>query len=557
MRKFSVLTAMLGILFLSLSACSSDDEREYNDSTSNADGLIPVRINIGGIESNPAPASRVAAKDGEATLIPISKAQTRTAMATDVKYRVFVFNSDDECVAYKEIKAGSESDTSNQLELESGTYSFLAYSYNSTADMPTYSDPTGKSITDNAFKLTVSPLVDKDGGDLLYAKNIGVDISSASATVTLSFYHKFTLIEPVGTAKIVAATNSVFYMDGAVTPFYVNGGTDTNITELTATVSSYETATLTFDTSSLTTAATTALTSPTNLTTAPVTVTSTNTTSVAYLPSRNQNINLIISAAKYNNAGATTEATGLPKTYTYSGATVSLGIAYQLNYSFAEGGGTIKTLYWATGNLRYTDYNQGAGTADGTYSFFRTQDGFDGSPTDNTDAKNFSYFEWNALYPIGSQIPGYTNNTTTAYDEDLDPCRRYVDPVNPNRVWRTPKGGTVTDPNNEFAPLKTVWDKRTNAQKNRFDTFNGHNGFWFGVIGTPSDTESQSQYLFLPAAGNSSGLVGRNGNYWSATPSSTSTARLFGFNDGILGAGSNSSNSNLGRSVRCVSDYPQ
>jgi uncharacterized protein (TIGR02145 family) len=524
MQKFSLLTALLGALFLSLSACTSDDEREYNAPTSNAEGLIPVRINIGGIESNPAPASRVAAKDGEATLIPISEAQTRTTMLTNVKYRVFVFDSSDECVAYKEIKAGSESDTSNQLELESGTYSFFAYSYNSTADMPTYSDPTGKSITDNAFKLSVSPLVDKGGGDLLYAKNIGVDISSASATVTLTFSHKFNLIEPVGVIKVLSA-GTIFYVDGATTPFYQSADANivsATVTELTGTVPSYETATLTFDTSS-TTAATTTLTKPTNLTTAPVTATSTNGTSitnygtnVAYLPSGSQNISLIISAAKYNNAGATTAATALPATCIFSGSTVSLGTAYELDFNFVQG-----AVYWAKGNLKYNSGTQ-------TWSFYDT-------PFEADSNMSIDLFEWNTLVPNTSLAS--TNQNGNPWITSADPCSK----VSSTRTWRTPAYEECNVLKAMFAatPSQSSWDT---TKKGR----------WFGDT---QNTGKTSVYLFLPAAGySSSGYVGIRGYYWSSTPNSGIHAYSLYFNSTYVNVSDNYGGSISARSVRCVSD---
>jgi hypothetical protein len=451
-------------------------------------------------------------------------------MADSVVYRVFVFDANDKCVQYKEIKAGAEGKESNELKLTDGTYAFLAYSYNSTASMPAYTDPTGKSIGDDAFNFTVSPLVANGGGDLLYAKNRGVSISSATTTVALTFVHKFNKVKPVGTTITISDNDSAYYMDGATLPFYVNRSDTATIVEYTGTVTSYETARLIFNTTS-TTAANTELTNPGNLTTAPVSATSANGTSItsygtnfAYLPSGTQDVQLIISDAKYNKSGTLTTATDLPKTCSFSSKAVSVGASYKLDFSFLQGGGI--PLYWAKGNLKY---NKDATSGVESWSFYDTQFGY--------NANNYiDFFEWNGLVPNPNNISKYP--TGNSWDPSKDPCSK----VSSTRAWRTPTY-------DELAAFVKMY--KAVPPKVRYDR--SKQGEWFGDT---ENTENASRYLYLPSAGYISSPGGLGGHYWSSTPIGYSTTYelYFGLTGGIWDLKVVSTERSGGMTVRCVSD---
>jgi uncharacterized protein (TIGR02145 family) len=335
----------------------------------------------------------------------------------------------------------------------------------------------------------------------------------------------------VGTAKILSGTLKAYYMDGATQPFYLSGSaTPATITELTATVPSYGTATLTFDTSSSTTAADTPLTDPTNLTTVPITATSTNGTSItdyglniAYLPSGTRNVKLIVSAAKYYNSGTQTTATGLPKACLFSTKTVSLGAAYELNFNLTQGNGTVINLYWAKGNLKYNKDASGVET----WSFYGTQFGHDAN-------KSVDYFEWNTLVPDPN---GDSTNPNGDWKPADDPCSK----VSSTRAWRTPTRG-------EFNVLKAMYT--ATPSQSSWDATN--RGRWFGDT---QNTGNTSVYLFLPAAGYSGGNVDRTGLYWSTMPTSN-FAWYLGFGSGSLTVNDGGVR-DYGFSVRCVSDPPK
>jgi hypothetical protein len=399
------------------------------------------------------------------------------------------------------------------MSLKAGTYSFFAYSYNSSMKMPALpnaiTSPVGLALSQFSFEVTpLNGKADYGGGDLLYAKELNVTITDVSTVtiVPLTFYHKFNHIELNGHYKRYFGGVAYFMDKGSrTTPFYKDGVSSitSDVTRFTGAISSYDSGTLVFDTSSTTAADTQVTPSGTVVADSLFLWSQTGLTidnygaNFAYLPAGD--ITLSFKTATFAPSSGVTQYEVKDKSFTFSGKTVALGIAYNLDFTATENKST--EIIVAQGNLKYDSGSQ-------TWSFYEHQYGYDGN--DDIDL-----FEWDTLLP---NTP-YTNTSDT-FDPNTDPCSQ----VEPKGTWRT-MSAVVNMVQGAKLQASTSWNSPYNMY-----------GWWFGSKSKSTILAAPDDYLFLPVY--SAASSGGGSSYWTKSPwkddLAYAEALSMGFNSSII-----------------------
>lgn len=169
----------------------------------------------------------------------------------------------------------------------------------------------------------------------------------------------------------------------------------------------------------------------------------------------------------------------------------------------------VPNVKWALSNLVYT--------APYGYSFAPKQSDYG------------SYLNWNVLTDTSDPV------TASEWNEANDPCR-----------WVEPQGTWMTPSKEDFKALAALPQK--------WSTYNGISGRWFGTTDETLAEALSGEYLFLPAAGeqNRDGSMvneGTHGYYWSRTPVGKNGYSLIFFKSNCI---VNNDNTPMGFSVRCI-----
>lgn len=178
-------------IFISFLGCSTEENSENK-------GTGFVKITLGDINEGTNEADTRALKESETvevllgngitmscTLSPDSTSKTRsakTALENGKKYRLVAYNNESQIKASEE---GVVGETPPVLSLQPGDYTIVAYSFNSSSNLP-----AGETVEVPAST------------DLLYFSQTGVSIqSNQTSNVTVNLKHKFTQLTVIADAS--------------------------------------------------------------------------------------------------------------------------------------------------------------------------------------------------------------------------------------------------------------------------------------------------------------------------------------------------------------------
>jgi hypothetical protein len=409
---------VLLLVLLSLSSCSKGS---YSDSDSSSGNPVSLSVSVSGIKNGESNASstRSGASASQTVTMPLGKGvlmeatltpkavfagastrssnSTTTPLSTGVTYRVIAFKqgnvSSSGYVSYGDFTVGGSTTSSNFIVPAYGLYTFVCYSLNSTAALPTFS----RSSLDQ----TLAPA----SNDLLYYK-FDKYISSAASSQILSivFNHIFSNVTLVADAS----------------------KSGKNTTAITSTFSPSYNATLSLSGGTLSTSgSSSAYTVPWGTITPGQTVSSTP-------------FNVFTNGEPVSVAVPSVTIGGT--TYTHRTATFSSilpGVDYTITLSFITGI-VVGGVTWAPGNLLYSD---------GTYSF-ASQEYYSGLWNGG------DYFCWDTLDPTAtsSTNTSISWNATTDPCTKVSPTGTWRTPtnneltalINSGHVWGSKNGVSGT-----------------------------------------------------------------------------------------------------------------
>jgi hypothetical protein len=378
---------------MSFSSCSKEDNGMNGGMSVNAE----VTFTTAGISDGNGGSLEKAALQSELATQPLgdgielecrlqenatSTTRSSSPMASGVKYRVLVYDGSS-FVDYRDYTAGSESSTS-AITLETGkTYKVVAYSYNTSAALPTF-DNTSDTLG------VIDPSM-----DLLYYQTSLPSVSGSNA-VSITFAHKFSRISVVADASPMGET--IQSISSVLTPGYA-----ASLNLLSGTLNKDGN------------------------------VSQSVTWSDPVTESRTSELRTVFTNGE--SPITLTFPTITIGSKTYSGKSLSFALAleagksYTLTANFKRGGILLDGTTWANGNLVATE------NADGSwkYDFQSSTEIYSATSTGG------DYWHWNVLHPGFSALSSNWNNTGS-YDELLDPCTKVL----PIGTWKMPTQTQMT-----------------------------------------------------------------------------------------------------------------
>lgn len=494
-NKFNYLVALS--LFLAsgfLFGCGSDDTAVYEANNYN-NPSVPVSISVSGADwFSDESSTRSGSSSIETVIVPMDNgyslcATLEPAAESQTRATAVVAGVRYRVVAYRN-GVVSAANYVNHADYEVGGASGqLLLPVNCTYTLVCYSYGSAAALP--AFDKNSTDIAVTSSNDMLYCKK-DITVTDVNTSFSILFSHLFSKVTVIADASV----------DGY------------NVTACTGSLSPNYSATASLVDGSLVKGTSAAKSLGWSSLGTPVV-----TSDAAVVYTAGETVTLTFATL---SIGTTPVTNLLNKSITFTGKTMEAGKSYTLRATFKQRGIVVPgiNVYWAKGNLRSLD--SGA-----TFSFYPNQYDYSGV-WDGGD-----YFCWNTLNPLSLT----SSNSTATYNSATDPCRK----VAPAGTWRTPTNAELT-----ALRASSVWG-----------TYGGKNGRFFGTTTVPAEAD-KSKYVFMPAAGyryNGSTTmiaVGTLGDYWSATPSGTTSAYSLAFSS--ASADTYNHLRTHGFTVRCVSD---